>query len=174
MPKRIAPLSEMQVRNSKPQAKQVTLFDGGGLFLLVTPTGGKLWRFKYRYQGKEKIIALGAYPEISLSVVYRIKLNAKHDLPTRYATLAHELGHVYCGHVGGDPMNRWPCRTRLPLPVQELEAEAVAWLVCQRNGVRTKSKEYLQSLIREADLAQVSMYVIFEAANKVESRTIPK
>lgn len=107
-------------------------------------------------------------------VIYRIKLNAKHDLPTRYATLAHELGHVYCGHVGGDPKNRWPSRYSLPQPIRELEAEAVAWLVCRRNGVLTRSKEYLQSLVREADLGQVSMYVIFEAANRVESRTIPK
>lgn len=107
-------------------------------------------------------------------VIYRIKLNAKHDLATRYATLTHELGHVYCGHVGGDPKNRWPNRCSLPQPVRELEAEAVAWLVCQRNGVRTRSKEYLQLLIRESALAQVSMYVIFEAANRVESRTTPK
>lgn len=105
---------------------------------------------------------------------YRIKLNAKHDLATRYATLAHELGHVYCGHVGADPKNRWPNRSKLPHPIRELEAEAVAWLVCQRNGVKTRSKEYLQSLVRDADLSEVSMYAIFEAANRVESRTIPK
>ncbi len=67
MPKRILPLTDLQVSKAKPQGKQVTLFDGGGLFLLVTPTGGKLWRFKYRYQGKEKLISLGTYPEISLS-----------------------------------------------------------------------------------------------------------
>ncbi len=67
MPKRIAPLSDMQVSKIKPQQKQRTLFDGGGLFLLVTPPGGKLWRLKYRFDGKEKMLALGAYPEISLA-----------------------------------------------------------------------------------------------------------
>ncbi len=67
MPKRILPLTDLQISKAKPQDKQVTLFDGGGLFLLVTPTGGKLWRFKYRYQGKEKLISLGTYPEISLT-----------------------------------------------------------------------------------------------------------
>ena len=67
MPKRIVPLTDMKVQKSKPQDKPVTLFDGGGLFLLVTPSGGKLWRFKYRYDGKQKLLALGAYPEVSLS-----------------------------------------------------------------------------------------------------------
>ena len=67
MPKRITPLSDTKVRSAKPQTKEVKLFDGGGLFLLITPTGGKLWRFKYRYAGKEKKLTLGAYPEISLS-----------------------------------------------------------------------------------------------------------
>ena len=57
----------MQVSKIKPQQKQRTLFDGGGLFLLVTPPGGKLWRLKYRFDGKEKLFALGAYPEISLA-----------------------------------------------------------------------------------------------------------
>ena len=67
MPKRITPLTDMKVLKAKSQRKQVTLFDGGGLFLLVTPSGGKLWRFKYRFDGKEKLLALGPYPEISLA-----------------------------------------------------------------------------------------------------------
>ncbi|MGD0169609.1 MAG: integrase arm-type DNA-binding domain-containing protein [Smithella sp.] len=66
MPKRIVPLTDMQVQKAKPKDKPITLFDGGGLFLLITPTGGKLWRFKYRFDGKEKKIAFGSYPEISL------------------------------------------------------------------------------------------------------------
>lgn len=67
MPKRIVPLSEMKIRTAKPEEKQITLFDGGGLFLLITPSGGKLWRFKYRFDSKEKLISLGTYPEISLA-----------------------------------------------------------------------------------------------------------
>ena len=54
-----------------------------------------------------------------------------------------------------------------------MEAEAVAWLVCQRNSVTSRSKAYLSSLIENADFSKVSMYAIFEAANRVESRTVP-
>ncbi len=67
MPKRIAPLSEIQVRTAKPQEKEYKLMDGFGLFLLVTPTNGKLWRFDYRFGVKRKTMAFGAYTNLSLA-----------------------------------------------------------------------------------------------------------
>lgn len=67
MPRRIAPLTDTKVRTIKPAEKPQKLFDGGGLFLLVTPTGGKLWRLKYRFGGIEKLLSLGAYPQTSLA-----------------------------------------------------------------------------------------------------------
>ena len=66
MSKQIVPLTALKVQKAKPQNKSFTLFDGGGLFLLVTRAGGKLWRFKYRFKGKAKILSFGVYPEISL------------------------------------------------------------------------------------------------------------
>lgn len=60
------PLTDTQVRQSKPIDRQVKLSDGLGMYLLIKPTGGKLWRLKYRIDGKEKVLALGVYPEISL------------------------------------------------------------------------------------------------------------
>ncbi|MBI5658631.1 MAG: ImmA/IrrE family metallo-endopeptidase [Nitrosomonadales bacterium] len=104
---------------------------------------------------------------------FRVRLNSKHDLPTRFCTLAHELGHIYCGHVGGDSKGRWPDRRNMSRAQAEMEAEAVAWLVCQRNGVKTKSREYLNEIVRDVAPADISMYAIFEAANRVESRTAP-
>ena len=60
------PLTDNSVRNAKPADRQLKLFDGGGMFLLVQPKGGKLWRLKYRFDGKEKLLSLGSYPEITL------------------------------------------------------------------------------------------------------------
>lgn len=60
------PLTDTQIKNAKPQERQQKLFDGGGLFLLVVPEGGKRWRLKYRFGGKEKLLALGTYPQVSL------------------------------------------------------------------------------------------------------------
>lgn len=59
-------LTDVAIRNAKPDAKAYKLTDGAGMFLLVTPAGGKLWRLKYRIDGKEKLLAIGAYPETSL------------------------------------------------------------------------------------------------------------
>ncbi len=60
-------LTDIQIRKAKPNDKDYKLFDGDGLFLLVTTKGGKYWRFKYRFNDKEKLLALGTYPERSLS-----------------------------------------------------------------------------------------------------------
>jgi hypothetical protein len=60
------PLSDAAVKNAKPSAKPVRIFDGGGLYLEVSPAGGKLWRLKYRIGGAEKRLALGKYPEVTL------------------------------------------------------------------------------------------------------------
>jgi integrase len=60
------PLTDTAVRNAKPGGKPLRLFDGGGLYLEVSPTGGKWWRLKYRFDGKEKRLSLGVYPAVSL------------------------------------------------------------------------------------------------------------
>ena len=59
-------LTDTAIRNAKAQSKQVKLFDGGGLFLLIAPAGGKWWRLKYRLGGKEKLLSLGIYPDVGL------------------------------------------------------------------------------------------------------------
>ncbi|HIJ55372.1 MAG TPA: integrase arm-type DNA-binding domain-containing protein [Deltaproteobacteria bacterium] len=62
------PMTDTKARNAKPKDKQFKLFDTEGLFLLVSPAGGKWWRFKYRFGGKEKLISLGTYPEVGLAM----------------------------------------------------------------------------------------------------------
>jgi hypothetical protein len=59
-------LTPTQINNSKPSKKPYRLFDGLGLYIEIAPNGGKYWRFKYLFLGKEKRLALGKYPEISL------------------------------------------------------------------------------------------------------------
>src|SRR5215469_2882673 len=59
-------LSEARIRSARPQERAYKLFDERGLFMLVTPTGGRLWRFRYRIGGVEKLLALGAYPDVPL------------------------------------------------------------------------------------------------------------
>ena len=61
------PLSDPACKKAQPGEKPVKLSDGGGLFLLVTPAGGKLWRLAYRFGGKQKTLSLGQYPDVSLA-----------------------------------------------------------------------------------------------------------
>lgn len=60
-------LSDVKVRSAKPEAKAYKLTDGEGMVLLVHPNGSKYWRLRYRFGGKEKMLALGKYPEVSLA-----------------------------------------------------------------------------------------------------------
>ncbi len=60
-------LNARQIDTAKPKEKAYKLADGGGLYLLVKPNGGKYWRLKYRVAGKEKLLALGVYPEVTLA-----------------------------------------------------------------------------------------------------------
>ena len=60
-------LTHVQVKNAQAQGKAYKFSDGKGLYLLVNPNGAKYQRVKYRFNGKEKTLALGVYPEISLS-----------------------------------------------------------------------------------------------------------
>ncbi|HHL7624467.1 TPA: tyrosine-type recombinase/integrase [Klebsiella pneumoniae] len=60
-------LTDIKVRTAKPTDKQYKLTDGGGMHLLVRPNGSKYWRLQYRFAGKQKMLALGVYPEVSLA-----------------------------------------------------------------------------------------------------------
>jgi len=80
MPKRVPPLTDIQINKERPKEKDSKLADGGGLYLLVTTAGSKLWRFKYRFADKEKLLALGSYPEISLSEARKQREEARRLL----------------------------------------------------------------------------------------------
>ncbi len=60
------PITHVAIVNAKPREKPYRLFDGRGLYLEVSPSGGRWWRFKYRFQGKEKRMSLGVFPEVSI------------------------------------------------------------------------------------------------------------
>lgn len=73
-------LTVKQVDSSKPKEKDYKLFDGGGLYLLVTKSGSKYWRLKYRIDGKEKVLAIGVYPMITLAEARKKRDDAKRQL----------------------------------------------------------------------------------------------
>lgn len=78
------PLSDTAIRSARPGAKPVKLADGGGLYLLLTPTGSRLWRLKYRFAGKEKLLALGTYPTVTLKDARDRREEARKKLAAGY------------------------------------------------------------------------------------------
>jgi len=74
------PLTDTAVRAARPRDKAFKLADGAGLHVVVTPSGGKLWRLKYRYAGKEKLLSLGAYPAVNLKAARDRRDEAKRML----------------------------------------------------------------------------------------------
>ena len=74
------PLSDLKVRNAKRKEKAYKLADDHGLYLLVTPNGGKLWRWKYRFKGSEKLLSCGTYPVITLAAARDAQIEARRQL----------------------------------------------------------------------------------------------
>jgi len=74
------PLTDVTIRNAKPTDRLQKLSDGDGLYLAVLPTGGKSWRFKYRYAGKEKLLTFGTWPDVSLAAARRKREEARRLL----------------------------------------------------------------------------------------------
>lgn len=80
MPKLAKPLTELQIKAAKKRDKAYKLSDGSGLFLLINPDGAKYWRLGYRFNGKQKLLALGIYPEISLAQAREATKTARQKL----------------------------------------------------------------------------------------------
>jgi len=80
MPKRVSPLKSLQLDAIAPREKPFKLHDGDGLYVLVVPSGRKLWRFDYRYDGLRKTLALGAYPAVTIDEARTMRSDARQLL----------------------------------------------------------------------------------------------
>jgi integrase len=80
MPKLAKPLTDVQPKNAKPKDKPYKLSDGGGLFLLVNTDGTKYWRMAYRFDGVQRLLAFGKYPEITLAAARKKRMEARDKL----------------------------------------------------------------------------------------------
>ena len=100
---------------------------------------------------------------------YRKHINCNHVPHVQFVTLAHELGHLFLGHLGMDRKLGIPERSGLTHAQQELEAESVAYLVCKRNGVTSKSETYLANYVeKNITVDHIDFYRVMRAAGQVE------
>jgi hypothetical protein len=73
-------LTDTEIRRAKTKGKAYSISDGGGLHIVVTAVGGKLWRWKYRHEGKEKLMSFGKYPEVTLAMARDRHVEARRVL----------------------------------------------------------------------------------------------
>jgi integrase len=83
-------LTVAEIKNAKPGAKSRKIFDGGGLYIHVQPSGGKWWRLKYRFGGKEKLLALGTFPEVPLKEARDLRDDAKRMIRSGIDPASHK------------------------------------------------------------------------------------
>ncbi|MFO1465884.1 MAG: integrase arm-type DNA-binding domain-containing protein [Steroidobacteraceae bacterium] len=124
-------LTETAIRAAKPTHKPYKRFDGQGLYLLVMPTGGRLWRFKFRSGGKEKLLSLGSYPDVSLK-----QARAKRD------AMRSEVAN------GADPAARR--KSEKLSDADSFEALAREWLEGQRHAFTVSTFQKAERLFERA------------------------
>jgi len=98
---------------------------------------------------------------------WTVRVNQNHAPQTQFVTLAHELAHMFLGHMGGDDNPSIKSRRGLGHDLEEVEAETVAWVVAHRNGLKPKSEAYLDRY--KAAFKGLEVGTILRAANAVET-----
>ena len=133
-------LTEREIKAAKPQSKPYKMSDGGNMFLLVTPAGGRLWRWAYRFHGKPLLMALGKYPEVSLAEARRRHQEARLTLSN-----------------GFDPMAKRKQEKQASRTAHANSFAAVAehWLAHWREGKSTRHADTTERRLRQNILSSL-------------------
>ena len=106
---------------------------------------------------------------VCVPVRYELLLNGALSREATYATLVHELAHLYCGHLGTPNENWWPDRRGLSVSTREFEAESVCYLVSGRAGIDNASEEYLAGYKQQhSSVPDISLERVMTAAGLIE------
>ncbi|AWM80499.1 integrase [Gammaproteobacteria bacterium ESL0073] len=162
MPKKIAPLTDTKIHKTKPKDKPFKLSDGEGLYIEIFPNGSKLWRVKYIFDGKEKRIALGNYPTVSLSYARELKQEVRTQVKK-----------------GIDPvLNRKIQKNKQG--INDFESLANEWYnICASKWsdlTKLKTRRYLDKDIipffRKRDIGTIKRVELVSLIKKIESRNV--
>ena len=120
-----------------------------------------------KQSGPASVISVG---EKKVKIFYNLVVNGKHTEEEKFATITHELGHLFCGHLGTPDPKLWNNRMSLPEGTREFEAESVTWLVCERLGINNPSASYLSGYLgKDRQIPEISFETVLKAAGMVES-----
>jgi hypothetical protein len=106
---------------------------------------------------------------VRIRVRYELLVNSQLSAAAQYATLVHELGHLYCGHLGTPNPKWWPDRRGLSRELREFEAESVCYLLCTRLGIDNPSAQYLSGYMKNHDATPtISLECVMKSAGLIE------
>jgi len=132
-------LTDTAIRRAKARTRKSKRYDARGLYLLVTAAGGRLWRFKYRYQGKEKALALGQYPDISLRAARERRDEARRLLASGIdPRISHRENRVRSQKPG------------IPATARSFEAVAREWWSARKASERW-DEDYAAQVLRQLE-----------------------
>lgn len=109
--------------------------------------------------------------KIFISIIYNMVVNRSHPIETKFATILHELGHLYCGHLGipRDKWKLWTDRRGQRKNEREFEAESVCWLICERMGIKNPSSQYLSGYLDlDGNIPPISIDTVLRVAGTIE------
>jgi hypothetical protein len=120
--------------------------------------------------GGEELKIQKTTKEVWVKVLYNLIVNKNHEVETKFATVLHELAHLYCGHLGSPDLKWWDDRRGLNKNEREFEAECVCWLVCERKGISNPSAAYLNGYLDKNEyIPDISTDTVLKAVAIIES-----
>ena len=159
-------LTDTEIKKAKAKEKAYSMGDGGGLYLWVKPTGGKLWRWSYRFDGKEKLMSLGKYPDVSLAHARERHSEARKLFAT-----------------GIDPMAQRKAEKTAEKAAVENSFQSVAaqWLEHWQDGKSPRHVEYIKRrmatdilpCLGARPIAEIEAPELVAMANAIQDRGAP-
>lgn len=108
--------------------------------------------------------------KVWIKVLYNIVVNGSLGIEEKFATVLHELGHAYCGHLGTPNEKWWIDRKHIDKYEMEFEAESICWLICERLGIKNPSAEYLSHHLKpDRTIPDISVDAVLKAVGFIEN-----
>lgn len=154
-------LSDAAIRAAKPGPKSYKLFDEGGLFVLISPSGGKLWRMKFRHMGKEQLLSLGRYPDVGLKDARERRDHARKQIASganpafekKRAAIAASVGAANTFKLVADEF----IEKRAQEGLKTITTDKAKWLLAQ-----------LEPALGSRPIAEIEPYELLDVLKRVE------
>ncbi len=150
------PLTNIDIKNAKPKEKPYKLYDAGGLYLIVTPSGGKWWRFDYKIGAKRKTLSLGTFPRVSLKDARQKKDDAKRIIEAGSDPSTAKKLDKTTNETFGELTNEW------------FESKKDSWVQTHAESVIQRINNYIKDEFGDKPIADINANAIYNFLRQIE------